>query len=220
MPRELTPTDAEQVGLIAARFRELQGLRLIPLGIYFLFFLALEIWLPFSRDGVRAAGANKLLWIVGIDVGAFAVALVAVRWVSGWYRRKYGWVEPTAHQRLIGMIIGGVGTAAFMIPFEIETIFLNGRALPFNPLDLGLALAIFGFWLYMGRSFRHYLALAGVGFVLSLASAVGITPATFAWHMQEATLYLAVATIVAGIIDHRILTSMLAQTGNRIGISS
>ncbi len=110
---------------------------------------------------------------------------------------------------------------AFLIPFNVDSIANNsGQALPVNLLDFTLALWIVGYWWYIGWSFRHYLVLAGIGFILGFASIAGIPPATFAWHLREATLYFAVACIASGLIDHRILTSALQDPEERIGLES
>jgi hypothetical protein len=92
--------------------------------------------------------------------------------------------------------------------------------LPVNLMDFTLAGWIIGYWFYLGRSFRHYLVLAGIGLVLGLASIAGFPPASFASHLREATLYMAFASIVGGLIDHRILTRALPRIENRVGVGS
>jgi hypothetical protein len=170
---------------------------------------------------MKAAGIGRVLLGLGVVIVGFAIAIGAVAWISAWYRRNYGSVEQTARQRRLGKVMGGVGVLAFVIPFNVETIAMNaGQSVPVNFMDFTVALWIVGYWFYLGRSFRHYLVLAGVGFVLGLASVVGIPPASFAWHLREATLYFALATIVGGGIDHRILTSALPRIETRIGVGS
>jgi hypothetical protein len=66
-------------------------------------------------------------------------------------------------------------TGAFLIPFEIETFAMNfGHALPVNLALFTLSLWIIGYWLYLGRWFWHYLVIAGIGFILGLASIAGV----------------------------------------------
>jgi hypothetical protein len=214
-------TDARQAGQIAGRYRDLQGLRQVAGGIGLLFLFAFEMVAPLNAADMKAAGIGRVLLGLGVVIVGFAIAIGAVAWISAWYRRNYGSVEQTARQRRLGKVMGGVGVLAFVIPFNVETIAMNaGQSVPVNFMDFTVALWIVGYWFYLGRSFRHYLVLAGVGFVLGLASVVGIPPASFAWHLREATLYFALATIVGGAIDHRILTSALPRIETRIGVGS
>ena len=81
-----------------------------------------------------------------------------------------------------------------------------------------MALWFVGYWLYLGRPFWHYPVVAGIGFVLGLASIAGIPPATFAWHLREATLYFSLAAIAGGVIDHRILTRSLSASRRSVGL--
>jgi hypothetical protein len=166
-------------------------------------------------------GIGRALWGLGAVAVGFALVIVAVVWLSSWYRRNYGSVEQTARQRRFGRFLGAAGALAFLIPFNIETITMNsGHTLPVNLMDFTLALWIVGYWFYVGRSFRHYLVFAVIGFILGLASLAGIPPATFAWHLREATLYFAVATIVGGLIDHRILTNALPRVDTEVSLGS
>lgn len=120
--------------------------------------------------------------------------------------------------------MGGAGVLAFLIPFEAEIFAMNrgmlvvppqldpaGHTLPANFMLLTLSLWIVAYWFYLGRRFWHYLAIGGIGFILGLASIAGIPPATFDWHVREVTLYLALATIAGGIIDHIMLTRSMPQ---------
>jgi hypothetical protein len=214
-------TDARQAGEITARYRDLQGLRQAAAGIGLLVLFAYEMVAPLSGPEIRAAGIGPTLWGLAVVVLGFVVTGLAIVRVSAWYRRRYGLVEQTTRQRRLGMLIGGTGTLAFLVPFNVDSIAMNsGHTLPVNLMDFTLALWIIGYWWYIGRSFRHYLVLAGIGLVLGFLSIAGIPPATFAWHLREATLYFALATIAGGLIDHRILTSALQDPEERIGLES
>jgi hypothetical protein len=161
------------------------------------------------------------LWgLVAMVVGT-AVTAFAVIWVSAWYRRHYGNVEQTRRQRKLVKIVGWGGAVAFLLPFEIEVSAMNyGHAVPVNLIDFTIALWIVGYWLYIGRPFWHYLVLAAIGIGLGIASIAGIPPATFVWHLREATLYVALASIVGGVIDHLILTRSLSRLKSPVGLES
>ena len=214
-------TAPKEAGLAAERFRDLQGLKLVPAGIAMLFLFAWTLVFPFTQQEIRSAGIGRTLWGLAVLLVGLALAAVAVRRVSAWYRRQYGSVEPTTrHRRLAtSFVVGGI--LLFLVPFQIEAGAQNaGQTIPLNYLDFTLALLMIGFWLYFSRPHVHYLVLAGVGFLLGIASIAGIPPATFESHVREAFVYLGLATIIGGVLDHRILTSMLAQPEDRIGVES
>ncbi|HEX7263093.1 MAG TPA: hypothetical protein VF383_02835 [Candidatus Dormibacteraeota bacterium] len=214
-------TDTRQVGQIAGRYLDLQGLRQVAVGIGLLFLFAYEMVGPLTSAEIRAAGSGRVLLGLGAVVVGFAIAVAAAARISAWYRRNYGSVERTVRQRRLGMLIAGAGVLAFLVPFNIETTTMNsGHTLPVNLMDFTLALWIVGYWFYIGRSFRHYLVIAGIGFILGIASIAGIPPSTFVWHLREATLYAAFASIVGGLIDHRILTNALLRVDTRVGVGS
>jgi hypothetical protein len=214
-------TNARQAGEVANRYQALQGLKQVAAGVGLLAFFAYELVAPLNQGDIRAMGIVATLWGLAAVVLGFVVMLVAIYWISAWYRRNYGLVEQTTRQRREVRVIGAAGAVAFLIAFNADTIATNsGHALPVNLMDFAMALWIVGYWWYLGRSFRHYLVLAGIGFVLGVASIAGIPPATFAWHLREATLYFAVASIAGGLIDHRILSRALQTPEEPIVVQS
>jgi hypothetical protein len=216
-----TMPDVRQAANIAGRFRDLQGLRQAAAGVGLLALFAWEMAVPLSRDGIRNSNMAFLLGSLAAVLVCFALAGVGVWWISAWYRRNYGSVEQTKRQRRLGRFIGGAGALAFLIPFNIDEIAaINGGYLAVNLMDFTLGLWIIGYWLYLGRPFWHYPVIAAIGFALGIASIAGIPPATFAWHIREATLYFALASIVGGVIDHTILTRSLSLSQSRIGLGS
>jgi hypothetical protein len=211
--------DARQAAHIAGRFRDLQGLRQAVGGVGLLMLFALELVLPLSLRDVRSAGVGVLLWGLGVLVVGCAVSIAAVLRVNAWYRRHYGQVDLTRRQRLLGSVVGGAGALAFLVPFEIDALAQNhGQVPPVNLMVFTMALWIIGYWLYLGRPYWHYLLFAGIGFVLGIASIAGIPPSTFAWHLREATLYIALASIAGGVIDHVILTRALHLSESSVGL--
>ena len=214
-------TGPKEAGHVAERFRDLQGLKLVPAGIAMLFLFAWTLVFPFTQQEIRTAGIGRTLWGLAVLLVGLALAAVAVRRVAAWYTRQYGSVEPTRRQRRLAVIFVVGGLLLFMVPFQIEANAQNvGQTVPVNLLDFALASLMIAFWLYFSRPHVHYVVFAGVGFVLGIASIAGIPPVTFEWHIREAFVYLGLAAIVGGVLDHRILTSMLAQPEKRIGIES
>jgi hypothetical protein len=213
--------DARQAAQIAGRFGDLQGLRQAIAGVGLLLLFGWEMAFPLSSTDIRAAGTSIALWGISVLVVGFAVLLVTVRWISAWYRQHYGRVVRTRRQKRLGAVIGASGVLAFLIPFDIDVIAMNsGHVLPGNLMLFTLALWVIGYWLYLGRPFWHYLVLTGIGFGLGIASIAGIPPASFAWHLREATLYFALASIAGGVIDHMILTRSLSRSERPVGLES
>jgi hypothetical protein len=213
-------TTAEQARRIVGHFDALQGLRLVPLGIALLCMGAAEAAFPLNRDGVRAH-LSILLWLLAGVVVAFALAILICTRISAWYRRQYGSVEPTAHQRRMAGLIGGFATLLIALPLNVEGA-LRGyfdEGWPVNISLLALSLGIVAYWWYLGRYARHYLVLAGVGLALGLASIAGLPPPTWAWHLRETTIYFALASIIAGLLDHRMLSRNLSEPRNEIAVN-
>jgi MFS family permease len=212
---------ARQAAQIAGRFRDLQGLRQAVAGVGLLLLFGWEMAFPLTPADIRAAGIAIPVWGAALLLVGLALLIVTVRWVSAWYGRRYGLVELTRRQKVLGAVVGACGLLAFLIPFEIDVLAMNdGHTLTVNLIVFAMALWIIGYWLYLGRPFWHYLVIAGIGFGLGIASIAGIPPATFAWHLREATLYFAIASIAGGVIDHMILTRSLSRSERSVGLES
>lgn len=212
--------DARHAARIAGRFRDLQGLRQVAGGVGLLCLAAWELAAPLSRDAIRAANMAWLLGSLAVVIACFAAALVGFWRITIWYEAHYGRVEQTTRQRRIGRVIGGTGALAFLLPFEIDIVAANGGSVPVNLMLFMLSLWIVAYWLYIGRPFWHYPVIAGIGLVLGFLSIAGVPPNTFAWHLREATLYIALASIVGGLIDHMILTRSMSPPKSPFGDSA
>ncbi len=210
-----------QAARIAGRFTDLKGLRQAVAGVGLLLFFAWQMVFPLSSADIRAVGIGVALWGLAILAVGFAVMVIAVRRVNAWYRRHYGEVQQTRRQKRLGTVIAAGGALAFLVPFQVDAVAQNGgQALPVNLMLFALATWVIVYWLYLGRPFWHYLLIAGAGFLLGIASIAGVPPSTFAWHLREVTLYLALASIAGGGIDHMILTRSLPRSESPVGLES
>jgi hypothetical protein len=204
----------QQVRLLTRHFHDLQGLLQVPFGVLFLVLFVLAAWLPstpkeFPQHG--PAYTRLLLWAaLAIGLG-WVVAFVAMRLTRAKYERDFGSVELGPRRRWWFFLIGSIGPFILLYPinYDKDLWLATGKAMPVNVADFVLAAGLLIYWWYMGRSLHHYLVLAGIGIALGLASALGLTPATWLWHVREMLLYFGVATIVGGVLDHLVLARTL-----------
>src|SRR4029077_6909475 len=174
---------------------------------------------PLSSADIRAEGLGAEIRAAAILVPGVVLTVVAVRWVNAWYRRSYGQVEQTRRQKRLGVAVGIAGVLAFLVPFEVDTSAQTyGQVVPVNLAMFTLALWIVAYWTHMGRAFWHYNGIAGLGVLLGIASIAGIPPSSFDSHLRETTLYIALASIAGGVIDHVILTRSLAPPESAVGL--
>jgi hypothetical protein len=179
-----------------------------------------ELFFPLTSRQIYA-NLGLTLWGLGLVlVGAAVIAVVVIR-INTWYREHFGVVERTSRGRRLGTLVATAGVIAWLVPFEAEILAMNsGHALGVNLLDFTMGAWILAYWLYLGRSFRHYVWLAAAGFGLGALSIAGIPPSGFVSDLREATLYFAFATIVGGLIDHRILARTLPGQQSQVDIGS
>src|ERR1700674_1933192 len=88
--------DAQRARQVAARFRDLHGLRQIPFGIWLLALFAAEMLVPWNREAIRTMSTGGLLLVAAFVIGTFIPAAVAFRFIAAWYRARFGDVEPTS----------------------------------------------------------------------------------------------------------------------------
>lgn len=206
---------------ITERYRDLQGLRLVAGGAGLLVVFVVTMILPLSLAEARARGGlGELEWAaVALAVDLIAM-VVSIKALGAWYERRFGRVDMTRRQRRLTGLVGGLGAVSFLAPFEVEIVANNaGWTLPINVILVGLSIGIVAYWLYLGRAFVHYLVIAGFGFGLVALSIAGVPPNGFGAHVREAILFAAVASILAGLVDHRILLSALGAR-KPVGVDS
>jgi hypothetical protein len=206
----------EQVRLLTRHFYDLQGLRQVPFGVLLLILFGLAAWLPATPQVFPQHGSGyvRLLLVAGVAIGfGFVLALLAMRLISTRYLRRFGSVEPSRQHLLWVFLIGWIGSMVILVPINLDkNLWLaSGTAMPVNVADFMVAAGLLLYWWYLGRSLHHYLVLAGIGIALGVASALGLTPATWPWHVREALLLFGGATIVGGTLDHRVLVRALTQ---------
>lgn len=176
--------DLRRLQDVAGNYSQLQGLRIIPFG---LFFLANALYGEQMMEGP-------------VFIATFMAALILFAWIGLYYKRTFGRVR----RRLRHHVRDGLAVAFFLI-----AIFLGVWA----EIRFGLPISTFwltfsGLFLYLyfcsGGRRRHYLAVAAGGALLSLLPALGlVTPEDFFGPGKFlGNLALGGTYILVGIIDH------------------
>ena len=170
----------------------------------------LELMLPDSRQTLKSEDFKPILLAGGVVAVLFAGALVSLIFTTAYYRHRYGPAKQTLRKRVLGGLVGGLGTGAFS--FALNANLLAGH--PDTPLPVNLPLLVIAgtfaiWWVGTGRFLNHYLVLAALGLVVGLLPLLGLGPVGRWWYLREATLYIALICALGGYLDHRLLTHSL-----------
>jgi hypothetical protein len=184
----------DHIRFITTHYDQLQGLRLIPLGVYLLALAASGLgwlsWLP--GDPARASRQ----WLGAI----FCLALAAAVAATAWYRRRYGGRVPLSRRRRNAWLVLAVGI--FLVAAQFDQ-YVNGPV-ALAPLSVAAALVL---TVRADGWVRAHFLIAAVPWFLA------------AWIPQlhhDGTSRLVsyafaggVALIVCGVGDHRLLSRTL-----------
>lgn len=195
------PVDGARLRFVAKHYNDLQGLRLVPIGLAFVGFgTAQQIGI------LPATGEHRWLAFIGVPL-----ILAAVVWsnvlIRGWYERRFGTVEGrigrsqmTSTAVMLGALIGGRVPLART---QAEVVF---------PLVLALGIGCLVRGSAEGGFRRHYLAVAAGAFVLTALEVFGfVRPlASGIFHMVSGT-----AVLIIAIGDHLLLRRLLASSLTR-----
>ncbi len=177
--------DLKRMRIIAAHYRNLQGLRMLP---WFLWLLVIGAVNPVLGLPQGQLDYQCLLIIPGI-----AVPWLLSKWIGAYYDRVYGRVEglPPLSQP-IEVLAGILSVVIVYAGFVIDTF----EWLPVSVLGLMMAAAFLAEWWRSGRLLNHSVLFAALLVVLSLLPLAG-TPGDVHWsHLLGGFIIL----IVPGII--------------------
>jgi hypothetical protein len=187
-------TDLNHVGYVTAHYAQLQGLRLVPLGVPFLVSaLWRGGWLPWWPS---AEGAEAGSWFV---LMLAAAVLVSYR-IGASYHARFGAVQPLPGRSGAATLI--LSFVAFMALGWLQ--HQSGWQVSL-PLMFG-GVALFRLGLAAGALRKHYLVLACVCLLFALLRLTALSPRTLAVAHD---LLIGVGLIVAGIGDDRVLRRVL-----------
>jgi len=184
----------DRIRFVTAHYDQLQGLRLIPLGVYLLALAASGLgwlsWLP--GDPSRAPGR----WLGAVFCGALAAAVAA----TAWYRRRYGARTPLSRGRRNAWIVLAVGI--FLLAAQFDQ-YANGPV-ALAPLSVAAALVLTvraDGWIR-----AHFLIAAAPWFA---AAWIPMLHDDGTSRLVSYALAGGIALIVCGVGDHRVLSRTL-----------
>ena len=187
-------SDPARVRYIVQHYPQLQGLRLVPLGLVF---VAIGVWhdgqlywLPGSADG------GIRLWLLA----ALAAAVLASYAIGAYYRRAFGELS-FAPYRSGGPRLLAIGLVVFL-SLVLQDAFEWRISLPL--IVVGILLAHVG--VVQRRMRQHYLWLAAACLIMANIDSFGVPVRT-----QRVMLDLLIGggLLVAGIGDHLVLRKAL-----------
>jgi hypothetical protein len=188
---------SEQIQYVTRNFSVLQGLKNVPLGLWFLLISAGNAgWLPWLAEGrLGGRGATFLL-----ALGCYAL-------LGFYYERYFGQVRPIATMRkkiqnLVLMLGLGASLAAdWWLPLPVSLLALMIAAMFLVEYELA-----------NGR-FRHYLLIMVLVFVVvGLLPLLSGLPLNDLWVGSMGIFFqfaMGSSLIITGILDHLFLTSVL-----------
>jgi len=185
--------DVSRVRYVTRRYPQLQGLRLLPVGIVFLLSGSWRAgWLPIAA----ASHASAPVWFFS----GLAIAVGLSFLIRAWYTKRYGLVSQ-------GMLQSGVAPLTALLIGVLLTTWLQEQwrwIYPVPAVFIGLALLAIG--LSHGAARKHYIVIAALWLSMASLGLFGVSSAT-----QDVALDMTIgaALIVAGLGDHWLLRDTL-----------
>ena len=191
--------EQHKIRFVTANYHQLQGLRLVPLGLFLALWASLD-WLGFY-DPARFPPADRTMILTRTGY-AFWLGLLLALAAPAYYRYRYGSVDPLdRHLRNRWITAAVIG---FFVLARID----RGLQWPVSLSLLLVSMALFITVWHDGRIRSHYLAPAVVWLAVSFLPAWDVSPA----HLRMTFFGLAGLTLVGcGIGDHLLLTRTLAR---------
>ena len=189
----------QRLRYVTERYEQLQGLRLIPLGIPFLLSSAWRsgrlTWVPWTT------GIGARMWFVTLVASAVAVSLLA----KTYYERRFGDVQSAV--RLKAPLAAFVFTSLFIVSVSLRPEAQTAVSIPAVIVALGL-----GYVGMTGGVLRpHYLTMAVGAGVFAFFGPLGIP-----LHTREVLWdqLIGIGFVVIGAGDHLLLRRTLVPVGH------
>jgi len=184
-----------RIRYITRNFDALQGLKMVPFGLYFLAMGA--GWLGEQGD-------------LSLSLPAFLLALLAYWLLGRYYARNFGRVEPEKGQVVFNFLL----PLMILLLLWVASFVDYAMRLTVSFFGLTLALVLFAWWwLQEPRNRIHYAVMAGLVALISLAPLGGIGQGWSIIQPPGNLFHLLVGAILAvgGILDHLVLIKSFPQ---------
>jgi hypothetical protein len=198
---------AERIQFVTGNFYQLQGLRLVPLGLFFLYGAASSRgwfdWLP----GMPVDGPGDLgnAWTI-----LFWVGILTVAWSVEARYRGFGTVVQFPRTRRNTYI--AVAIAAFLCGVALDIVI----GFPVRLGQLVLAVSLLVVVYADGRFRQHYLVSAMAWLAVAATPLFDVS----ADQMKFATTLCAgITLIICGVGDHLLLVRTFLPRGKRLDVS-
>ncbi|MBA2287624.1 MAG: hypothetical protein H0W02_19280 [Ktedonobacteraceae bacterium] len=199
----------KRIQFITKYYNMLQGLVLVPFGIYCLF---ISIWNTWLRPAIFPQGFDVLGELLFLAI-SIAILLALIYLAQIYYRWKFGLVKasPQSTGMLVAELIGIF--VLIMIGMSIDE-----RLHPHvSAVGLLVTVILCVHWQLLNRMQRHYLIIAGIFVILSLLPLFSNTLYTQVFLSgpdQYGNILNTIAGltfVTCGILDHLVLTRTMAQ---------
>ena len=191
--------EQNEVRFVTANYHQLQGLRLVPLGLFLAFWASVD--LLGLLDPAQFPPGDRVTVLTRIGFAYWLGLLLALA-APLYYRYRYGSVEPLDRRSRNRWITAAV--IGFFVLIRID------RDLQW-PVSLHLLLVSMALFITVWRDGRirsHYLAPALVWLAVSFLPALDVSPA----NLRMTLFGLGGLTLIScGIGDHLLLTRTLAK---------
>lgn len=191
--------DLEVRSAVARRYPYLQGLVMVPVGLWFA-----VVAITTSRSWPWGGGGHGLL----VAIPAGVAAALACYGVSRYYQRHFGRVVVPRQRRIREQFL----TVLAMTVIVVASILGEVARLPVNLYGVAFAFAILAWWKYGGVLRLHHLLLAAGLVILSLLPLGGtgfVSGSSTTTSMTVVLLGMGVVSVCAGLIDHAYLARWL-----------
>lgn len=192
--------DLKRVRYIAANYRGLQGLRMLP---WFLWMLALCAINPLT--GLPQGRFDYQLLIV---VPGIVVPWLLSRWIGSYYDRTFGRVVSLKRGTSVEWLAGAAAVIVAYVGFFVDSM----QRLPLSVTGLIIAATMFVGWWMSGRFSLHSAILAALLAGISLLPLTGI-PSGGHWMRLFGgfglPILLAVFLSVNSVVSHLVLVRNL-----------
>lgn len=182
--------DIQRLQFLTENYTRLQGLRLVPFGVFFL-----------ARP---LLGPPQVSWTAPVlPIATFGLFFL----IGRYYSRNFGRVQRSAGQRLRTAL----GVAVVLLILFAALWWEERRTLPISPSALLVALGFAGYYFRFSLKRAPYLGAASLFAIISIWPLTGLADGgAFGLAAPLGDLALGMTFLTVGLLDHRLLVRNLS----------